>query len=701
MSTICASRYLHTELITPHPDRVPNPVRVEDIKALIHLGEHISENEEIALIKGRKILEGKKKSSGYKSQLPEIIRKNAVLIDQKLADITVCDPAVGSGAFPVGMMSEIVKARSVLTTFIVTQASLSACGDAQAGSLSPETLTGFQTLSVLRSDPPRTTYDFKRQCIEKSLYGVDIDPGAVEIAKLRLWLSLVVDEDDIKNIKPLPNLDYKIVCGNSLLGVEKNLFNDHLFLKLEKIKPLYFNETNPTKKQDFKKQIDELISQITNGHKEFDFEIYFSEVFHHKKGFGIVIANPPYIRAEELGDLKIHLKATYSVFAPAGDIFSYFYEKSFNILKTQGVFCFINNAFDKTTAGKTLRDYVAKKCSLKKYVDFKSVVVFEGTITYPIILLATKSMPQETFEYLKVTEDTLMKFNFGGDIVYTPLPRSALKQSSWSFDHQGQAELSEKIAKHKKLREVFGKCYRGIITGINDAFIVEKDLGNIKHLKPVFEGKDIKKWLTPAIGKKMIVFENKSTRTVYNGQNEAKAFKAIQVAFPEIMNHLEPFAEAAKKRYDKGEYWWELRNCAYYDLFGRPKIIFPNLQSTNKFAYDTSGTYLNAPAVFLPTDAKWLLGLLNSKVVWYFLKTICVVRNGGFIEVKPQYFEQISIPSLKDTDKKQLDSLVDQILTAKQNVPDANTSALEKQIDQMVYKLYDLTPDEIEIVEGK
>lgn len=118
------------------------------------------------------------------------------MIDQKLADITVCDPAVGSGAFPVGMMSEIVKARNALTPFIVTQASLSACGDVQRGSLSPETLSG------LKSDTSRTAYDFKRQCIEKSLYGVDIDPGAVEIAKLRLWLSLVVDEDDIKHQAP-------------------------------------------------------------------------------------------------------------------------------------------------------------------------------------------------------------------------------------------------------------------------------------------------------------------------------------------------------------------------------------------------------------------------------------------------------------------------------------------------------------------
>ncbi|MCL4731890.1 MAG: Eco57I restriction-modification methylase domain-containing protein, partial [Planctomycetes bacterium] len=423
-------------------------------------------------------------------------------------------------------------------------------------------------------------------------------------------------------------------------------------------------------------------------------------MFGIKEGFDVVIGNPPYIRAEDLGDLKTYLKATYTVFAPSGDIFYYFYERSFNILTNQGVFCFINNAFDKTTAGKTLRKYVSDNFSLNKYVDFKSVGVFEGTTTYPIILLAIKSKHQEAFAYLKVTEDLFGNFNSGRAISYTLLPSSALKQFSWSFDHQGQVELSEKISIHKKLKDVFGKCYYGIKTALNEAFITEKDLRNSKHLKPVFEGKDIKKWQTPAIDKKMIVFENKSTRTYFNGQDEAKAFEAMRAAFPSIMNHLKPFAEAARKRYDKGEFWWELRNCAYYDLFAKPKIIFPNLQNSNKFAYDISGTYLNAPAVFLPTDAKWLLGILNSKVVWYFLKTICVVRSGGFIEVKPQYFEQIPIPILKNTDKKQLDSLVDQILTEKQKDPNADTSPLERQIDQLVYKLYGLTGVEITIIEG-
>ena len=232
----------------------------EDIEALIHIGEQVSENEARVLRKG-------KETETYSHKLPENIRKNAKLIDEKLADITVCDPAVGSGAFPVGMMSEIVKTRNVLSTYFINNG-----------------------LKPIVASSTRSIYDFKRHCIEYSLYGVDIDPGAVEIAKLRLWLSLIVDETPNNSRlkpavapKPLPNLDYKIVCGNSLLGVEKNLFNNELFKELEKLKPLFFNETNPTKKQGYKKKIDNLISEITSGYTEFDFEVYFSEVFHEKK----------------------------------------------------------------------------------------------------------------------------------------------------------------------------------------------------------------------------------------------------------------------------------------------------------------------------------------------------------------------------------------------------------------------------------
>jgi len=140
-------------------------------------------------------------------------------------------------------------------------------------------------------------------------------------------------------------LDYKIVCGNSLLGVEKNLFNQKLFVELEELKPLFFNETDAKKKKEYKKQIDELISKITNEHKDFDFEVYFSEVFHEKKGFDVVIANPPYIDSEamvsEQKDLREFISKTYTMTKGNWDIYIAFFELGFKVLNTDGILTFI------------------------------------------------------------------------------------------------------------------------------------------------------------------------------------------------------------------------------------------------------------------------------------------------------------------------------------------------------------------------
>ncbi|MEA3436842.1 MAG: hypothetical protein U9R43_10295 [Thermodesulfobacteriota bacterium] len=221
------------------------PSKKTDIEDLIEVGELISEHEAMALIKQEKIKNGIQNSSEYTQLLSDSIRENARALDEWLADITVCDPAVSSGAFPVGMMNEIVRARNVLSVFLN---GLSAC-DAQAGE-------------------QRNEYEFKRRCIEHSLYGVDIDPGAVEIAKLRLWLSLMVDEEDIKNIKPLPNLDYRIMQGNSLISEFMGInFDDdeNKYLK-ERISALEIEEREINKK--IKEKEKEQIQFYNKHHKQ-------------------------------------------------------------------------------------------------------------------------------------------------------------------------------------------------------------------------------------------------------------------------------------------------------------------------------------------------------------------------------------------------------------------------------------------------
>lgn len=324
----------------------------EDIETLIKYGEVVVEHDSRVVNEGRE-------TGRYAFKLPQSVRTHAKLIDEKLASIRVCDPAVGSGAFPVGMMNEIIRTRNALTAYI-------------------------------GKDGERTPYHFKRHAIQNCLYGVDIDPGAVEIAKLRLWLSLVVDEEERETIQPLPNLDYKIVQGNSLLSVEKNLFNAALFSKLEELKPLYFNETSASKKQEYRRQIDDLISQITNGHKDFDFEVYFSEVFHDlpargvqagKKGFDVVIANPPYLeaRSPEFSDrmkeeaqrgANTRWGVDSEYITRGADLLIYFLELGVYLLANKGTSVFITqNSWLDTDYGKKFQNFLLKHTNVKAIVD--------------------------------------------------------------------------------------------------------------------------------------------------------------------------------------------------------------------------------------------------------------------------------------------------------------------------------------------
>jgi hypothetical protein len=315
----------------------------EDIEAFVHRGEFVVEHDSRVEAHG-------KETERYSYKLPESIRQNARLIDEKLGNVRICDPAVGSGAFLVGMMTEIVRARNVLKTYLPRK-------------------------------EIRNNYIFKHHAIQNCLYGVDIDAGAVEIAKLRLWLSLVVDEEDIKQIQPLPNLDYKIICGNSLFGVEKNLFNVELFNELEKLKPLYFNETNAKKKQEFRKQIDQLIKNLTNNKEMFDFEVYFSEVFHEKGGFDVVIGNPPYLesRSPEFAEvfkdeLQVAARRRWGTISQCitrgADLLIYFFEISLFIMNRNGVVVLITqNSWLDTMYGKRFQEFLIFNTNVQRIID--------------------------------------------------------------------------------------------------------------------------------------------------------------------------------------------------------------------------------------------------------------------------------------------------------------------------------------------
>jgi len=251
-----------------------------DIEIFIRRGVFLIEND---------LAVENQKAKNIDYQIPESIRKNTKQLDQALADVLICDPAIGSGAFPVGLLTEIVNARIILYKL-----------------QNPQIANDYDKLEKI-------ICDYKRHCIHNSIYGVDIDNSAIDIAKLRLWLSLVVDEHDYSKIKPLPNLDYKIVCGNSLLSIEKKLFNNDKIQLLEKKKDDFFICSNRKQKHDLKEEIEKLFDEITEGKKQFDFQIYFSEVFRKQESAEIKILNA------QIEALNIQIEAINEALQLKGD----------------------------------------------------------------------------------------------------------------------------------------------------------------------------------------------------------------------------------------------------------------------------------------------------------------------------------------------------------------------------------------------
>lgn len=260
-----------------------NKVDKKNIETYIREGHFAIENDERVANKGE--------SKTYKFHLPEEIRQNADLIDQKLSGIRICDPAIGSGAFPVGLLHELVNAMLVLKPHL-------------SYDYLTQKLKGFGFEYRESVSTSRYIYRLKRHIIQESIYGVDIDASAIDIARLRLWLSLVVDEDDLDPIETLPNLDYKIVCGNSLIGLPGQGADRYPQVcdELEKLKEVFYDITDEKKKKELRKEINKKIQEVLEtasdfeGYKiDFDFKLFFSEVWREKGGFDVVIGNPPYI----------------------------------------------------------------------------------------------------------------------------------------------------------------------------------------------------------------------------------------------------------------------------------------------------------------------------------------------------------------------------------------------------------------------
>ena len=606
--------------------------------------------------------------------MPATIRDSAQAIDAALADITVCDPAIGSGAFPVGMMQEIVKAREVLSTY-------------------------------LPSDGQRTSYTFKRHAIQASIYGVDLDQGAIDIAKLRLWLSLVVDEDDYRQIKPLPNLDYKIVCGNSLLSYP---YKRQGLEELERLKRHFFDETDPQQKYMLRKQIEEILHQIfANTVKSLgyqvtmDFQINFSEVFRENGGFDVVIGNPPYVRQERIKEYKTTFQTLYpDVYVGTADLFVYFYAQGIALLRSGGVLTMITpNKFIRANYGEKLRQFLATKTTLHTLIDFGDLPVFDAT-TYPMIVIGQKQRPHDhDIKVLEITsKDDVHLLHQKLEDMY-PIPQKALSSEGWQLTSPEIRAIMDKIKRiGKPLGEyIDGKMWYGVKTGFNEAFIIDKDQRealisadprSAEVIKPYLRGRDIKRW--------QVHWEDLYLIFTRRGI-DIDSYPVIKAHLLQYRERLTPGIPGGRKA---GSYeWYEIQdNIAYYTEFDKPKIIYQEIATFQSFAFTDKPFYTNNKCFILPDASLYLLAILNSHVVWFFLGLTVSKLQGNAYALQSIYMQHVPIPVVSESLEHQISEVARACLDAPPEKP-TYLYELEQQLNHLVYQAYDLDPYDIQLIE--
>lgn len=621
-----------------------------------------------------------------------------------LDTVKAVDPACGSGAYLLGLLQELIEIRRTLQN------------------------------EKLKGDP-QFIYNLKLKLISHSLYGVDIDPFATNIAKLRLWLSLAVEAE---NPEPLPNLDFKIETGDALLGPCDPSANinpaeggalmaaalrkraEGLILKKDE----YLVAHGDRKNQLYLniKEEEQAIAKDSRtlfGENVIAWTVHFAEVFvssrrtestmfgefgfmadaknqkafkltsYEPGGFDIVLANPPYVRQELIKDIKPLLKQIFpKVFTGTADLYTYFYARAIEMLSPGGMIVFISsNKWFRADYGNKIRKYIANNCIIHSITDFGELPVFKTAATFPMIFIAQKhkGKSQPIFTQVKNLFSPYPDVKAITKTTGQILPSHAIQDEKWNMSDSKTLDLLYNMKKAgPPLKEyVKGEIYYGIKTGFNEAFVIDRnvrekliadDPASADLIKPMCKGDDVRKWHIRDKDRWIIV-----TRI------------GVEIAaYPAIFNHLKKWEKQLKTRQDQGNHWWELRACTYYDIFDKSKIVYPEIAREARFALDKNCYYPIKTVFSIPSNDCYLLGVLNSHLAWEYLKHTCSVLGdadkGGRLTLQATFVEMLPIPQASDQDKKIITKLVQKCLDAK----GVGCEAWEKEIDERVEALYGL-----------
>jgi adenine-specific DNA-methyltransferase len=688
--------------------------------------------------------------------LPRALREQ---IERALENVRVLDPAVGSGAFPLGMLALLIGVRRAL----------------------------YRVAGATVAPHSHLVEGWKRNFIRDCLYGVDIKREAIEIARLRLWLSLVVDANPFE-MEPLPNLDYKLMDGNSLIetfdgvaiyptrppaGQVQSRFGNEatedLQARLHTLQDAYFqpDPAGSTNRQELKEQIraTEYAIVATELHQKdadnttrlnhllqqlhmvlgkqsertiraevqalqhaisttkaaladlkagktlpfFLFRLHFASVFAERDGFDIVIANPPYVRHEKIGpDVQSALKASYpQVQHGMADLYTYFYARGLDLLHAGGTLAYItSNKFFRAGYGAKLRELLQSQTHLRAIIDFGDAPVFDAA-AYPCIVVTGKGAPPADYTYPAFTAANDIDLDKLGAIFHAQAQH--LAQADGARPPASTGATSALVAKLLRMGTplgtyVDGKMYRGVVTGLNEAFVIDQatrdrliseDPKIAEVLKPFLRGRDIGRYAIHPAGL-WLIFTRQGT--------DISRYPAIEKHLAQWRTQLEPKpkgwndADLWPGRKSGPYKWFEIQDTVeYHPAFQQIKVVFPDIASYPEFAYDMSKSHLGNTSYAIPTSHKYLCAWLNSKVIEFIYSSLSPQVRGGYYRFIYQYMIQLPIVEPSPGEQQRLGELVDALQVIGGQGPEAE--AMEREVDAIVYRTYGLTAAEIAEIE--
>lgn len=632
--------------------------------------------------------------------------------------LKVLDPACGSGAFPMGVLHKLVHCLYKLDPQNLRwkarqSEKINAIDDAE---LREKALQALDEAFDNEID-----YGRKLFLIENCIYGVDIQAIAIQISKLRFFISLIVDQKVDRNktnfgVIPLPNLETKFVAANTLIGIKKpnaqlSLFDDKdleaLEDKLKKVRHSLFSAKTKETKDKYRNEDKQLREQIGNvliqhgwGNATagqlaqwnpydqnanadfFDVQWMFGE-----NGFDIVLGNPPYVQIQKFSGQQCQKEwqaQNYQTFQKTGDIYALFIEKGVSLLKQHGLLAFItSNKWMRAGYGKSLRNFLATKTQPLKLIDFGSYQVFDAATVDSNILITRHNVEKSTFNACTIQSNFIIEKPLADYFAENSQIMPLISGDVWVISSGTEQQIKAKIeAIGTPLKDWDVNINYGIKTGFNEAFIIDtptkerlcnEDPKSAEIIKPILRGCDIKRYSAKDAGLWLIfipwhfpLHEDSSI----SGVSE-KAEIAFVKEYPSIYQHLTKFKNelSARNKSETGiRYeWYALQRCAatYYDEFAKAKIVWGNLALDAQYGWADKDVYVNAPCTMITPANKYILAVLNSTVSDYYIRKLGVTRNGGYFEYKPMFIEQLPIPKISIEQQQPFIQLVDYILFIK------------------------------------